>query len=429
MAAVVGALLARFVLAGSDAPPTASLPLGPGAGRDAAATASALEARLRADPDDPELLLRLGVAYVNRHRDTADPSFLRRAADALSRSDGLRPHHPETLTALGVLAVARHDFSAALELGQRARSLQPGSPDPLGVLVDALVELGRYDEAAVAAQEMVDLRPSLASLSRVSYLRELSGDVTGAITAMTQAAAAGAGAASDAATVEALLGDLHLGRGDLQAAEAAYRRSLAGVPNFAAGEVGLARVAAARGDYGSAISGLEGVVARLPQPGWVALLGDAYAAAARPEEAARQYALVRSIEALNRSGGMTVDLELARFEADHAADPGADPEAAVALAAAALEARPTVFASDAMAWALHQAGRSAEALRHSEAATRLGTADGVLWYHRAAIESQLGLADRARQHLERALAVSPYLTVRDLPKARALAERLALTVG
>ena len=62
-----------------------------------------------------------------------------------------------------------------------------------GVVVDASNELGRYDEAAEATQHMVDVRPNLASLSRVSYARELHGDLDGAIAAMSQAVTAAAG--------------------------------------------------------------------------------------------------------------------------------------------------------------------------------------------------------------------------------------------
>src|SRR5204862_7099699 len=113
--------------------------------------------------------------------------------------------------------------------GKRGSAPSAGAPLPGcgGVIVDAEVELGRYDEAAESAQQMVDRRPSLASFSRISYLRELHGDTTGALTAMTQAAAAGSGSAADTAYVRTLIGDLHLNAGRLDDAEAQYRRTLA----------------------------------------------------------------------------------------------------------------------------------------------------------------------------------------------------------
>ena len=419
----MGVALGRFALAGGGVAP------GTAPARAAGTTVELvadLQARLGGSPDDPVLLTRLGEAYLVRARETADPTYFSRAAQALERSQSVAPDRPATLTGLGLLALSRHDFPAALDLGQRAHQLDPASPQPLGVVVDAYVELGRYDDAVAAAQEMLDRRPSLASLARASYLRELRGDVQGAITAMTQAAIAGASTSpGDVAYVETLLGDLHLGAGRLPEAEGAYRRAL-GRGESPGAEVGLARVAAARDDLAGATELLQEVTARLPQPAWLALLGDVQAAAGRPGEAAATYDLVRQVEALNREAGVAVDLELARFEADHARGPGTDAEAAVDLARAARSARPTVFADDTLGWALRQAGRPAEALPYAQAAVRLGTADALLWYHLAVIEADLGRVDDARAHLSGALSINPHLTVRDLPPARALAARLGL---
>jgi len=412
------------VLAGTGNPsPTAPAPQ---ANSSTEATVAALQGKLRTTPDNPDLLTKLGVSYITRARETADPSYFTKAAQALERSQSLGPDRPLTLTGLGLLALSRHDFSAALDLGRRGHTINPDSADPLGVIVDAQVELGRYDEAADTAQQMLDRRPSIASLSRASYLRELNGDVPGAITAMTQAVVAGAGAASDIAYVQTLLGDLHLGAGELARAEGAYRSALDRQADYGAADYGLARVAAAGGDLDGAAKQLDDLVARLPQPAYVALAGDVAAAQGRAADAAAQYELVRQIEALNRANGVSVDFELARFEADHARDPGADPEAVVALARTGLAQRPTVFAEDSLGWALRQAGRPEEALPHARAAVRLGTADALLWYHLAVVEADLGQTGAARTDLARALSINRHLTVRDLPAATALASRLGL---
>src|SRR4029453_6860258 len=141
--------------------------------------------------------------------------------------------------------------------------------------------------------------------------------------------------------------------------------------------------------------------------------------------ASAQYGLVRAIEQLNRTNGVAVDLELARFEADHARDRSGDPARAVALARAAMRQRPTIFAEDTLGWALRQAGRAREALPHARAAVRLGTQDPPLWSPPASVEAGLGRTAAARAHLGRAFALNPYLTVRDLPDARRLARTLA----
>jgi hypothetical protein len=139
-----------------------------------------LEAELRRRPDEPRLLTRLGVAYVDRARETADPSLYARAAGVLERSGRLAPGDAATMVARGLLDLGRHDFRSALVWGSRALRANPDLPDAYGVVFDAQVELGRYRAAVATAQAMVDRKPTLGSLARVSYARELHGDPAGA---------------------------------------------------------------------------------------------------------------------------------------------------------------------------------------------------------------------------------------------------------
>lgn len=425
LAAVIGLALGRFALSGDRGHDHVAAATTNAAATDANTTAARidrLQAGLRVNPNDARGLAELGAAYLQRARETADPTWYTKAGQALSRSATLAPDDALQLTASGLLALARHDFAGALRLGGRAHEIDPASADAMGVVVDAQVELGRYDDAAASVQQMVDLRPSLPSYARVSYVRELRGDAIGAIDAMSQAVIAGAGSADDVAYVQSLLGDLELSRGDVAAAETAYRRALQRRPGYGAADVGLARVDAARGDLAGAVSLLQDVATRLPFPATVALLGDVLDALGRHADAARQYDLVRAIEDLNRANGVAVDLELARFEADHPTDPGA----AVDLARRALAERPTVYGEDVLAWSLHGAARNREALDHARAALRFGTRDAVLWWHLAAIEADAGQADAARRDLTTAFGINRYLTVHDRPLALALATRLGV---
>ena len=308
---LAGLLVGRFLVAGDGGGGARTAP--PATGGDTAAVVARLQADLRRRPDEPRLLNRLGVAYVARARETADPTFYAKASGVLARATRLAPRDPDTMVARGLLDLGRHDFRSALAWGTRAARANPDLPDALGIIFDAQVELGRYQAAVVTAQAMVDRKPAQGSLARVSYARELLGDPAGAVAAMVQAAAASGGSASDQAYVQTLIGNLHLGAGRLAPAEAAYRRALDGARGYGLAEVGLARVAAARGDLAGAARLLEPAATRLPLPATVALLGDVRAALGDTAAAAAQYRLVRVIERFNRANGVAVDLELARF--------------------------------------------------------------------------------------------------------------------
>ena len=184
---LVGGVLAES--GGSASPTAAPVALDDRALTEAAAGIGAsatrtLEARVRAEPEDSDALTELGYAYQLRWRETADASYLPRSEEALRRAVRFGTEDANAVVGLGSLALIRHEFRAALAYGRRAQRLLPGSYRPYGIVGDALVELGRYDEAFAAFDRMVSLRPGLASYARVAYARELTGDRRGARAAM-----------------------------------------------------------------------------------------------------------------------------------------------------------------------------------------------------------------------------------------------------
>ena len=425
VAALAGIAIGRFLFIDlTDAPGSPAAPQARPADDLEGATAA-----LAASPDDPVALTRLARAYLGEARRTADPGHYARADELIARSLDLASDVPSTLVTAGLLALARHDFAGALALASEAKRLTPLSVDPLGVEVDALVELGRYDEAAIAVDEMVRRRPDVASLSRASYLLELNGRRDDALDAVQQAVAAAPERTADRAYVLALLGDLQLDRGRLDAADASYRRSSADAPGNPQAELGRARVLVARGDLDAAATALAALTERVPLPDAVALHGDVLTMIGDRAGAARQYQLVRAIEALSASaGGVSVDLELARFEVGQIGLEGGDAARAVDLARRARDARPTIFADDVLAWALRRAGQPAEALPIATAAMRTGSADATLWWHLAAINADLGRDDEARAQLEQAFVLGGQLPVTERAESRALAGRLGVAV-
>ena len=90
-----------------------------------------------------------------------------------------------------IALLSLHEFQEALMLATEASKLAPQNAAILGAMIDANVELGNYEAAVKLTDRMVGLRPDLRSYSRVSYLREIYGDVDGAIEAMKEAVLSG----------------------------------------------------------------------------------------------------------------------------------------------------------------------------------------------------------------------------------------------
>jgi tetratricopeptide (TPR) repeat protein len=376
---------------------------------------------IRANPENGDAYAQLGLAFLQRVRETGDASLYTQAEQAF---DGALRYDPEQVDALvgqGMLALARHDFEAALQWGNQARALNPYRAYTVGILVDALVELGRYEEALAQAQVMVDMRPDLASYSRVSYLRELHGDSAGAIAAMEMAVAAGVPTAEGTLWTQTQLGHLYFNRGDLDTAEATYQQALAWRPDYIYAQAGLARITAARGNDAEAIAAYQAIVERMPLPEFVIPLGNLYEVTGQTAEAERQYDLVRAIQQLNAAAGMDVDMELALFDADQ----GADPAATLEKATAAYARRPSIYAADVLAWSLYANGQFAEAWRYSQEALRLGTRDALLHYHAGQIAYAQEDWPAARYHLQEALTINPYFSIRYASQAAALLKEMA----
>jgi tetratricopeptide (TPR) repeat protein len=364
---------------------------------DVQQTVAALQRHLRVQPRDQRGWATLGIAYVEQARVTGDATYYPKAQEVLDRAHRLNPGDDLALTGAAVLAVARHQFRAALRLADQALAVNPYSAAALLARVDALVELGRYDEATAAARHADDVQPGLPSFARLSYLAELRGDLAAANRLMARALDS-AQRPSDVAFARVHLGDLARVSGDLDAATEHYAAALATVPAMVGAMTGQARVALARGNTEAALPLLEQAAQRLPLPENLTLLGETYQSLGRPREADAQYAVVRATVQLASRQGVGTDLETALFEADHGS-------AAAALGAARREwtRRHSVHAADALAWALHANGRDHEALRYAQVATRLGTRDPGFLFHRGMIRKSLGQVDAARQDLVAAL--------------------------
>ena len=225
-----------------------------------------LQLQLKSRAKDWSVWGRLGFAYIEEARVTANPALYPKAQGAFERSLALNPaDNFAALAGQGALANARHDFATGLEQGERARALNPASPEVQAVVGDALLELGRYDEAFAAYQKMVDLAPGLAAFTRAAYALELQGDVVGARRTL-ELALADAFSQRDRAFAASTLGELAWNRGDLDEAHRRYGEAAAADPALVTAQAGLARLSAARGDADGALLRWGDVLTRLHCP-------------------------------------------------------------------------------------------------------------------------------------------------------------------
>jgi len=362
----------------------------------------ALLARLRSVPKDDQSWATLGMAYIQKAKETANPEFYPRAEDALRQSLALKAADNFAAAAgMAALANARHDFAGGRDWSRRGLRINPSNATLYGTLTDAETQLGNYPEAWSATQRMVDLSPDTASLARVSYSWELRGDLDQARLLM-QRALDDALTPGQKAFARYQLGNLALNSGDAPGALVQYEAGLSADPSYVPLLEGRARALGAVGRRDDARRDLAEAVSRLPEPGYVMLYGELLESLGQTDQAAGQYALFRAELRLFKANGVVADVEAALFEADHG-----DAQRAVTIAEIGLRTRPFIDMQDAYAWALHRAGRDGDAISAMNQALALGTRNPLFEFHAGMIEFALGNTDAARQHLAAALAINP----------------------
>ena len=213
---------------------------------------------------------------------------------------------------------------------------------------------------------MLALQPGVASFTRASYDAELHGDAAGAGSALEQALDAVREPAGEA-FCRTYLGALAFSAGDLDDGE---RRS---TPRVSTRRPATRRCCWARracwpragtSDRGGARP-IERSSTRDRCPSTSSSSASTSSPSAGTDDADEQFALWSTVRALFEASGVRDDLGVALFAADHG-----DPAEAVAAAQAEFDRRQNIDSHDALAWALHSAGRDAEALRPRPAGDR-----------------------------------------------------------
>ena len=366
------------------------------------------EARAAADPESAGDRSQLAVLYLRRGRATGDFADYARAERVARRSLALRTgHNAQTFGLLASALLARHAFAEALAVARTADSLDPGVPAHVALLAEIELETGDYDAARRHFSSIAFNGEDFTLAARLARWHELTGHVDVA-RQLLRLAASKAGERDDLPREEVSwfyyrLGDLDARRGDLEAAEASFRRGLTIFPEDYRILSGLARLAAARQRWADAIDYGNQAIAIQLEPGTLGTISEAYAALGDTALAA-QYARAMTGSALVQPG--PIHRAWGLFLLDHGT--ARDAGRVLARCRAEMRMRRDVYGYDLLAWALYKQGRPADARVAMRHALAQHTEDAQLFYHAGMIERALGDTAAARNYLQRALATNPY---------------------
>ncbi|MBC8082686.1 MAG: tetratricopeptide repeat protein [Hymenobacter sp.] len=374
-----------------------------------------LLAKLRANPDDAKAQLLLAQAYMQEARVTGDHAYYDMAAmELLTTVLRQEPENFEALCCKASLNLTQHHFSEGLAFAEQAVKINPNNAFVYGLLCDANVELGRYPEAVRMADKMNTLRPDLRAYARVSYLREIYGDLPGAIEAMSMAAKAGFPGLEQTEWARIQLGHLYENTGDLQRAEQQYKVSLAERPGYSYALAGLGRIEKARRNYPAAIGYFNKARATVKDYAFADELTDLYRLNNEPAKAdqmAREAISMLASDAKeaddNELMGHYADRELA-----YAYLKTKELDKALEHAKIEYARRPdNIDVEETLAWVHYKRGEYAAAEKQMQRALRMKTKTPTLLCRAGLIATKVGRVAEGQALIREALALNPYLSL------------------
>jgi tetratricopeptide (TPR) repeat protein len=378
----------------------AQIPAAPTSPNSSSAEKAVLEAK-RSTAAKPELFAdynRLALALVQRGQETADSAYYVEAQDAVKKSLSLAPGNFDTKKVEAALLLAEHEYPAALEAATALNKKVPDDVTVYGLLTDADIALGKYDDAEKAAQWMLNLRPgNVPALTRAAHLRELFGDAEGSTELLNMVLESTSPEdTGERAGVLAELGHLRLSAGETDRAEQVLQQALKVNPNSADALENLAAVRSAQKRYDEAASLLRQSYAVAPRTERLYLLGAALALGKHDAEATKAFAKFEVAASASVHERMNSNVQLVFYYADQAHMPGQ----ALAVATQEYSWRRDVYTLDAYAWALHVNGKDDEARKEVGIALGVGIQDASMFYHAGKIALKLGDRATAERYLK-----------------------------
>ncbi|MDZ7360198.1 MAG: tetratricopeptide repeat protein [candidate division KSB1 bacterium] len=360
------------------------------------------EAEIRRKPEVAKNYIELAQVFLQEARVTGNHhQYIPEAQQLLEKALALEPKNFQATIVKASLMLTLHQFQEAKRLAQIAIAHAPYNAFSHGVLVDALIELGEYGEAVKICDKMLSLRPDLRSYARASYLRELHGDLDGAMAAMRMACDAGVAGQESRAWALHQLGMLYLQQGKADTAAFIFKGILEERSNYAYAIAGLAQVNSVKKNFAEAIRLFQQAYQIVPDHGFIEQLADLYRAAGDARRADSTAQEVLKTFGQHEQGGWNINREFAMFCANH----NMNLAAALKRAKSEYEARPNnIDVLETCAWALYKNGHVQEAVPLIEQAMKLNTRRATLSYHAGMIYFAAHQREKAKTHLQRSLA-------------------------
>jgi len=349
------------------------------------------------NPKDFEAYNALALALSRRARETSDAKLYTEAEEALQRSLEISPGNFDGERTHVWLLLGKHEFAAALDAAKKLNTKVPDDVMLYGFLTDANVELGNYKDAETAAQWMLDLRAgSIPGLTRAAYLRELFGDLDGALDLMEMAYESTPPSESeDRAWIITQMAHLNLAKGKSSQAENLLQQALVMFPGYHYALGNLAKVRIQQKRYTEAVELLRQRYQAAPHAENLYELAEALQLAGRTQGAKKAFAEFEQKSLLESYRTDNSNHELTFYYADHANEPAK----ALEVARREISRRHDVYTLDSYAWALYVNEESEEARMQIETALAVGIRDAKLFRHAGEIALKCGDRAMAQQYL------------------------------
>jgi tetratricopeptide (TPR) repeat protein len=265
------------------------------------------------------------------------------------------------------------------------------------------------------ADKMTSIRPDLRSYARISYLREIFGDIPGAKSAIKLAVSAGYPGLEQTEWARMILGHLYEIVGQVDSAQMVYQKALLERPDYPFAIAGLGRIEKEKGNYAEAIKYFEKAKDMIVEYSFKDELTDLYRLNNEPSKG-DQYAQ----EVIDELGGnlgdesQSIHGHYADKELAYAYLKTNPPDLDKALKHALVEydRRPdNIDVCESVAWVRYKRGEFAQADTLINKALRTHSRNPVLLCHAGLIKVKSGEIAQGTGLIKAAIEQDPYFDI------------------